>query len=239
MRQFEDTPFGPDDYSDVALLVAAVREWPSEEFGRELDSRVARRFVPVASSADAKTPAGCPAGQPAPPLWSWRARLPRSWSYRAEAERLATKAERLSRLRRGIETVGREEKPTLATNHQRCGDLEQADPVEARDVALCTLARPDGSRVDHWVFATRSSSSGRQSDRARTRCARRQADPVRADQPEHPQRPRRPGLAGGLRRGAGRARHVQSSHITAATRGSGGGSAYFTLSFPTATCRPR
>ena len=55
MRQFEDTPFGPDDYSDVALLVAAVREWPSDEFGRELDSRVARRFAPVTSSADAKT----------------------------------------------------------------------------------------------------------------------------------------------------------------------------------------
>ena len=55
MRQFEDTPFGPDDYSDVALLVAAVREWPSEEFGRELDSRVARRFEPIASSSAAKT----------------------------------------------------------------------------------------------------------------------------------------------------------------------------------------
>src|SRR5579862_9665619 len=55
MRQFEDTPFGPDDYSDVALLVAAVREWPSEDFGRELDARVARRFEPIASPSAATT----------------------------------------------------------------------------------------------------------------------------------------------------------------------------------------
>ncbi len=44
MRPFDEIPFEESDYSDVALLVASVREWPSEDFTRELDARVARRF---------------------------------------------------------------------------------------------------------------------------------------------------------------------------------------------------
>jgi Domain of unknown function (DUF4349) len=42
MRPFDEEP----DYSDVALLVASVREWPSDDFARDLDARVARRFAP-------------------------------------------------------------------------------------------------------------------------------------------------------------------------------------------------
>src|SRR5579875_211240 len=45
MPPFEESPLA-DEHSDVALLVAAVREWPREEFARELDARVARAFAP-------------------------------------------------------------------------------------------------------------------------------------------------------------------------------------------------
>jgi hypothetical protein len=54
MRPFDDDdmPVGSDEYSDVALMMAAVREWPSEEFARDLDARVARRFVPLAPAGE-------------------------------------------------------------------------------------------------------------------------------------------------------------------------------------------
>ncbi|MDE3133144.1 MAG: hypothetical protein KGL15_03665, partial [Acidobacteriota bacterium] len=46
MRPFDEIPFEESDYSDVALMVASVREWPADDFSRELDARVARRFAP-------------------------------------------------------------------------------------------------------------------------------------------------------------------------------------------------
>ncbi|HET9093754.1 MAG TPA: DUF4349 domain-containing protein [Solirubrobacteraceae bacterium] len=49
MRPFDEIPFPEGDYSDVALMLASVREWPSEELARELDARVARRFGPEAT----------------------------------------------------------------------------------------------------------------------------------------------------------------------------------------------
>jgi hypothetical protein len=45
MRPFDEIPFEESDYSDVALMVASVREWPAEDFSRELDAQVARRFA--------------------------------------------------------------------------------------------------------------------------------------------------------------------------------------------------
>jgi hypothetical protein len=51
MRPYEDVPFEESDYSDVALMVAGVREFPADDFARELDARVARRFAPEAPSA--------------------------------------------------------------------------------------------------------------------------------------------------------------------------------------------
>jgi hypothetical protein len=45
MRPYDEIPFEESDYSDVALLVAGVREFPSEDFARELDARVAQRFA--------------------------------------------------------------------------------------------------------------------------------------------------------------------------------------------------
>ena len=48
MRPFDEIPFEESDYSDVALMLAGVREWPSDDFARELDARVARRFAPEA-----------------------------------------------------------------------------------------------------------------------------------------------------------------------------------------------
>ena len=50
MRPFDDDdeiPVGADEYSDIALMMAAVREWPSEEFARDLDAQVLRRFAPL------------------------------------------------------------------------------------------------------------------------------------------------------------------------------------------------
>src|SRR5579875_2642250 len=46
MRPFDDLAGLEPDYSDVALLLASARDWPSEDFARELDARVARRFAP-------------------------------------------------------------------------------------------------------------------------------------------------------------------------------------------------
>ena len=51
MRPFDEIPFEESDYSDVALMVAGVREWPSDDFARELDERVARRFAPEGGPA--------------------------------------------------------------------------------------------------------------------------------------------------------------------------------------------
>ena len=45
MRPFDEIPFEESDYSDVALMVASVREWPADDFARDLDARVARRFA--------------------------------------------------------------------------------------------------------------------------------------------------------------------------------------------------
>ena len=49
MRPYDDIPLEEGDYSDVALLVASVREWPSDDFARDLDARVAQRFAPEAA----------------------------------------------------------------------------------------------------------------------------------------------------------------------------------------------
>jgi Domain of unknown function (DUF4349) len=49
MRPFDEIPFEESDYSDVALMLAGVREWPADDFARELDARVARRFAPEAA----------------------------------------------------------------------------------------------------------------------------------------------------------------------------------------------
>ncbi len=58
MRPFDDMPLDSDDYADVALLVAGVREFPREEFARELDARVARRFAPEPVRVARRTPRG-------------------------------------------------------------------------------------------------------------------------------------------------------------------------------------
>ena len=44
MRPYDEIPFEESDYSDVALMVASVRQFPAEDFARELDAQVARRF---------------------------------------------------------------------------------------------------------------------------------------------------------------------------------------------------
>ncbi len=68
MQPFDEMPFEQDDHSDVALLVAAAREFPSEEFARELDERVARRFAP--GPADSGTRADGHRWWRPPPRWT-------------------------------------------------------------------------------------------------------------------------------------------------------------------------
>ncbi|HWD70239.1 MAG TPA: hypothetical protein VG293_08575, partial [Solirubrobacteraceae bacterium] len=51
MRPFDEIPFEESDYSDVALMVASAREWPADDFARDLDARVARRFAPEPTAA--------------------------------------------------------------------------------------------------------------------------------------------------------------------------------------------
>jgi Domain of unknown function (DUF4349) len=58
MRPFDEIPFEEADYSDVALLVASVREWPREDFVRELDGRVAQRFAPAPAAHAVRTGRG-------------------------------------------------------------------------------------------------------------------------------------------------------------------------------------
>lgn len=50
MPPYDDMPID-DDYSDIALLIASVREFPSEEFTHELDARVERRFAAEGTSS--------------------------------------------------------------------------------------------------------------------------------------------------------------------------------------------
>jgi hypothetical protein len=64
MRPFDEVPFEESDYSDVALLVASVREWPADDFARGLDARVARRFAPEAE------PMGGRMSRPRLPRWA-------------------------------------------------------------------------------------------------------------------------------------------------------------------------
>ena len=57
MRPSDETPFEENDYADVALMLASVRDWPAEEFTATLDARVRRRFE-APRSAGGRGPAG-------------------------------------------------------------------------------------------------------------------------------------------------------------------------------------
>ncbi len=58
MRPFDDIAGQEPDYGDIALLVASAREWPREDFARELDARVAQRFAPEAAPAASRAARG-------------------------------------------------------------------------------------------------------------------------------------------------------------------------------------
>jgi Domain of unknown function (DUF4349) len=236
MRQFEDTPFGPDDYSDVALLVAAVREWPSEEFGRELDSRVARRFVPVASSSDAKTHRRLPRWAAGPTALVVAGAVAAVVVVSGGGLNGSPQKLNGSRASGGIlTTVGREEKPTalgkvtangvatsgkptpstLATSHSApsraptaagstTGTFAPAQPQAGVNLTAPVPAAPGAKQIQSAQISLNTPNA--------------HVDQVSQEVFD----------VVGVEHGT-----VQSSHITAATRGSGGGSAYFTLSFPT------
>lgn len=58
MRPYDDIAGQEPDYGDIALLVASAREWPREDFARELDARVAQRFAPEAAPAASRAARG-------------------------------------------------------------------------------------------------------------------------------------------------------------------------------------
>jgi hypothetical protein len=238
MRQFEDTPLGPDDYSDVALLVAAVREWPSEEFGRELDARVARRFEPIASSSAGKT----------------RRRLPR-WAAAPAALVVAGAVAAVVVVSGG----GVNSSPRRLVDLSAAGPTRQEKPItlaqKATDRAAGTKLGPalttsQGSPpvITHTSGATGAGSAGVPSSAGAAQLAAPSAINATSTAPVAPGgkqiQSAQIGLITpnahvdavsqevfdvvGVEHGT-----VESSHITAATAGSGGGAAYFTLRFPT------
>ena len=69
MRPFDEIPFEESDYSDVALLVAGVREFPADDFARDLDASVARRFEPEAAGAGGRGGRPARTGRGWPSRW--------------------------------------------------------------------------------------------------------------------------------------------------------------------------
>jgi hypothetical protein len=234
MRQFEDTPLGPDDYSDVALLVAAVREWPGDDFGRELDARVARRFVPVASSPAART----------------RRRLPR-WAAGPAVALVAGAVAAIVIVSGG----GLKSSPRPLNGFNSAAGLTRhagkptTSGSNATNGAL-TLHSLTTSQATHSPSLTGAGSAGTAGSTVNgaTGAAALTAPAATASVPAVPgakqiqssqislttpnahvdQVSQEVFDVVGVEHGT-----VQSSHITAATRGSGGGAAFFTLSFPT------
>jgi len=228
MRQFEDTPFGPDDYSDVALLVAAVREWPSEEFGRELDARVARRFVPVASSADAKTHRRLPRWAAGPAALvvagAVAAVVVVSGSGGGPKPLLLLHAANGAS---GNAVLGAKEKPVFVPTTADGAPRTPAHGTPATTTGVTGAGSAAGvplaaspSTFSNATASAPVAPGGKQIQSAQISLTTPNAHVDQVAQEVFD--------VVGVEHGT-----VQSSHITAATRGSGGGAAYFTLSFPT------
>ena len=238
MRQFDDTPFGPDDYSDVALLVAGVREWPSEDFARELDARVARRFAPDVGTGREDTPV------PAAPLGS-RPRVALVVAGAVAAVVVVSGG--------GLSSSP----PTHGLLNALSGPLQSSTPVGRKAPERPAGASRSGA---HDGAASQPAATprpprrrpGLPACRRAGRCPTASAElnqratasaPVAPGGKQiqsaqigltTPERPRRPGRAGGLRRGRGRARHRARARTSRRRpRARAAATAYFSLSIPT------
>ncbi len=214
MHPFDDIAFDQDDHSDVALLVAGVREFPSEEFALELDARVARRFAPEPAAA---------AGRADRRRW-WRP--PPRWAAAPAALVVAGAVAAAVIV------------PDLGSGGPAPASLgaDQARTHEAVNGAAGTT----GSTSTYGAVST--SSAGQPAQAAPLHSAASLAAPsvpgakqIRSAQITLSTPNAHVNQVAQEIIDVVAAQHgtVQSSHVTAATRSSGGGYASFTLSIPT------
>jgi len=215
MRPFDEIPFEESDYSDVALMVAGVREWPSDDFARDLDERVARRFAPEAGPA-ARGNASRPS------------RLPRWAAAPAVALVAGVVAAVVVLSGGGGGALGTNGPATLVQHAQRNLNVpfNTATTLAAPSPAKSTPDAGASSLADASANTTASLSAAAVAPGAKQI---RSAQLDLSTQNVHINQVAQEifGVVG--------ADHgtVLSSHITTATRGSGGGYASFSLSIPT------
>ncbi len=191
MRPFDEEP----DYSDVALLVASVREWPSDDFARDLDARVARRFDRSRLGPGPAHPGwvGGAGSQPVLLSRSWQRLSRSSWCSRTLA-------------RVGWSTDSSTNGPALASaphasqSERTPGAVHSAPPAAHYGAATNTTAT-FGAPTS--VNGASSAGAGQlekptvlqsaSSDRVRSRGPWRQTDPIGADQPDDPEPARQSG----------------------------------------------
>ncbi len=209
MPPFDEIQFDHDDHADVALLVAGVREFPSEEFARALDARVARRFAPAA---------GAPARG-------------RRWSPRRRAGAGGTGIALVAAAVAAVIVVGGGSGgsvPALATHGLHNGATlgaegspavtRSAGPVKSPSAGL--PAAQSSTLNSAATFAAPTVPGARQIQSAQISLSTPNLHVNQVSQEV-------------LNVVAAEHGSVQSSHVTAATGSSGGGYATFTLSFPT------
>ena len=197
MRPFDEIPFEESDYSDVALLVASVREWPSEDFARELDARVARRFAPEAAPAAGRAARG---GRGR--ISRWTAGPAVALVAGAVAAVVVLSSGGSSAVVNGARTCTRAmSEPSAHGTGRRARTARRIPPPHygtAVNTTTPTFTTPTSASGAAGAGTPAASRSSRQ-PRARARRAsrsggpRRQADPVRPDQPDDAQPARRSG----------------------------------------------
>jgi hypothetical protein len=228
MRPFDDIPLEESDYSDVALMLAGVREWPADDFARDLDARVARRF----------------AEEPEPRARSVRrSRLP-LWSAGPAVALVAGIVAAVVVVSSG----------TLGSNPRRTGNgpvtYNAAQPSRRNtpsNTELPTLHNVSKSATGGGAVGTSSNSAGSSANSGAKQMSAASTD-LTSQAPVAPGAKQIQSAQISLTTPNDHVDQVAqevfqvvgdehgtvgSSHITAATRGSGGGYASFSLSVPT------
>jgi hypothetical protein len=238
MRPFDEIPFEESDYSDVALMVASVREWPSDDFVRELDARLARRFEPEPGAAGGGRGGRGRAGRVA------RGRLPR-WAAGPAVALVAGAVAAVVVVSGG----GGLKQAGLATHASQQAHV----PAEEKPAVNGTGNAPTLGAKTSGISHNASSSAGTPTNSGAaaqttatlspfTQSANGTAAPVAPGSKQIQSAQISLSTANihvdqvaqevftlvGAEHGT-----VQSSHITTATQGSGGGYASFSLSVPT------
>lgn len=219
MRPFDEVPFEESNYSDVALMLAGVREWPSDDFSRELDARVARRFAPEAApTARGNT--------------SRRSRLPRWAAGPAVALVAGVVAAVVVLSGGGTGALSNGPSPlvhgtgnagTPARNEQKLAPLPTATTFSASSSAGTATYSNKSAASTQNAPSTLSAAVAPGAKQIRSAQLNLSTQNVHVNQVAQE-------IFGVVGSDHGT---VLSSHITTATRGSGGGYASFSLSIPT------